>query len=297
MIKTLKFSIGAGVAMLALFGMFSQASALTTSVDINLVGCASGSAFNTITGKPCVDATLNPPALGVLPYGCDLGVGTVYSPMTGESCSIGGVTITPPIVMMPPYDANGCKPGGPYSMTTGMTCPGMTPTSVSGSGSVSTSGCGAGMMYSTTTGAQCPSSSSSTGYDCTVAKNAYCAGTSTTTPASTGLTLPVNGACADGTVKMYNTSTGAAYCTTKTIPPTWIPQVRITPTSSASDVMALQASLNRALVGKLAIALVVDGKWGMKTTEAVKMFQAQAGIAADGKVGPITSAKLNASAY
>lgn len=176
MIKTFKFSIGAIVAMLALFGMFSQVSAMTTSAGTSTQasGCVSGAKYNTITGALCADATMNPPALGVLPVGCDLGVGTVYSPETGESCSIGGTTITPPIVMMPPWDMYGCKAGSPYSMTTGNKCVGFTVTS-SATGSTSSS--------STT---PLPP-----GYDCTVAKNAQCANISSTTDVA-GIQVALN---------------------------------------------------------------------------------------------------------
>jgi len=288
MIKILKFSIGTVIATLAIFGMFSQVSALTTSSDTQASGCASGAIYNTITGAACTDVVMNPPALGVLPVGCDLGVGTVYSPETGESCSINGVTITPPIVMMYPWDAYGCKAGSPYSMTTGNKCAGFS----TSSGATSTSDvCEPGVMYSTKTGTKCPLPLPPV-YDCMTAKNAYCAGISN----ASGLTLPVNGACADGTVKMYNTSTGAAYCasTTTNTPPTWIPPTRI---SSTSDVVGLQNALNRILGIRLAASLVADGKMGPRTIAAIRMFQTQAGITADGKVGPITLEKLRTSAY
>ena len=65
----------------------------------------------------------------------------------------------------------------------------------------------------------------------------------------------------------------------------------VTSKSSTSAVKALQTALNKAL----SITLTVDGKWGAKTTAAVKKFQTWAKITADGKVGPVTSAKLNAS--
>ncbi len=292
MIKTLKFSIGAFVATLAIFGMFSQVSAFTTSSDTTASGCASGAMYNTITGAACTNVTMDPPALPWIPYGCDLGVGTVYSPETGESCSVGGVTITPPIVMVYPWDVYGCKAGSPYSMTTGAKCAGFnTSTSVT-----TISGCEPGVMYDTRTGAKCAGYIQPIPqvYDCMTAKNAFCAGVM-----GSAYTMPVNDVCVNGSIRRYNTVTGVAYCSggTTTTPPTWVPPIRVNIYSSASDIMALQTSLNRALVGKLAIALVVDGRWGMKTTEAVKIFQAQAGIAVDGKVGPITSAKLSASAY
>lgn len=293
MIKTLKFSIGTFIATLAIFGLFSQASALTTSSNTQTSGCASGAMYNTITGAACADVVMNPPALGVLPVGCDLGVGTVYSPETGESCSVGGVTITPPIAMFYPWDAYGCKQGSPYSMTTGNKCAGFS----TSSGSTSTTdACEPGVMYSTKTGVKCAGYISPLPpvYDCTVAKNAYCAGMTNTIKTS-----PVNNVCADGTVKMYDTSTGKPYCasTTANTPPTWIPPAKITIGSSISDIMSLQDFLNRALGSKLDVALVKDGKWGARTTAAVRLFQAQAGIAVDGKVGPITLEKLRTSAY
>ncbi len=254
MLKTLKNKvfIGAFIATLAVFGVLSyKAEALTTSANTT-----------------------------VLPVGCDLGVGTVYSPETGESCSVGGVTITPPIVMMPPYDAYGCKAGSPYSMTTGNKCAGVTPTPLPPI--YYDDGCTLGAMYNISTGKKCVSITPVPPiYDCSTAKNAYCA----------GITNPVNGVCADGTVKMYNTGTGVAYCTTTT-PPTWIPPVKI---SSTSDVAGIQNALNKSLGIRLSAYLATDGKMGPKTVAAVRMFQAQVGIAVDGKVGPVTLGKLNAS--
>ena len=248
MLKTLKNKvfIAAFIATLAVFGVLSyKAEALTTSANTT-----------------------------VLPVGCDLGVGTVYSPETGESCSVNGVTITPPIVMMPPYDAYGCKAGSPYSMTTGNKCAGATTTSDLATG------CSKGAIYNTSTGAKCVSITPVPPvYDCTTAKNAYCAGNIT----------PVNGVCADGTVKMYDTGTGKPYCTT---PPTWMPPVKL---SSTSDVAGIQNALNRILGIRLAASLTADGKIGPRTIAAIKLFQLQAGITADGKVGPITLGKLNAS--
>jgi len=67
----------------------------------------------------------------------------------------------------------------------------------------------------------------------------------------------------------------------------------VTAKSGSSAVMALQAALNKALASNTFVALSADGKWGAKTTAAVKMFQAWAHLTADGKVGPKTSAALN----
>ncbi len=61
--------------------------------------------------------------------------------------------------------------------------------------------------------------------------------------------------------------------------------------SPKSEIMKLQAALNKALK----IALKEDGIWGGKTMAAIKQFQAQAKLSADGKVGPMTSAALNAA--
>ncbi len=256
--KILKFSVGIFVALVAVTSFASYANAMTTSAS----SCAQGAAYDTVTGKACADVTMNPPVLGYVPYGCDYGVGTVYSPETGESCSVNGVTITPPIVMMPPYDAYGCKVGSPYSMTTGAKCAGYT-TSTSGATSASANGCTPGAMYSTTTGAKCTTTSSSSAYDCTVAKNAYCAGMSSTTT---------------------------------TTPPAWIPPVKITASSSVSDVMTLQTSLNKVLGTELSTSLVVDGRYGAKTRDAIRKFQIKAGLKADGVAGPLTLASLKTSA-
>lgn len=267
--------VGSVVATLALFGFLSmnRVEAMMTSAGSTTVdGCASGAMYNTITGAACADVVMNPPALGVLPVGCDLGVGTVYSPETGESCSINGVAITPPIVMVYPYDAYGCKAGSPYSMTTGAKCAGF---STSGGFTSTTDVCGLGVMYNTKTGAKCstpttmpPVSSNGCGYGAMydTTTGAKCSGNSgviTPLPPVYDCTMAKNAGCA-GTI------------------------------SSTSDVAGIQAALNRILGSKLSATLTVDGKLGAKTAAAVKLFQAQVGIAVDGKVGPITLGKLNA---
>jgi peptidoglycan hydrolase-like protein with peptidoglycan-binding domain len=65
----------------------------------------------------------------------------------------------------------------------------------------------------------------------------------------------------------------------------------VTPKSPKASIQVLQAALNQVLK----LTLTVDGKWGAKTTAAVKQFQTAAKITVDGRVGPITSGKLNAS--
>lgn len=253
------------VLALALFvSIVTNASAMTTSVT------SSG------------DTTMNPPALGVIPLGCDLGVGTVYSPETGESCSIkGGATITPPIVMMPPWDMYGCKVGSPYSMTTGNKCAPKTSVD-SGSGAI----CPTGVKCSSIT--PLPPV-----YDCTTAKNSTCGGAINPTPLP-----PVydNDVCIDGTVKSLD-STGKPYCT-KTIDgvvktmPTLILPIRV---ATTTDMKAVQKALNSALKDKLSTSISTDGKQGPKTRAAIKLFQKSVGLKADGLIGPKTLEKLKAS--
>ena len=67
----------------------------------------------------------------------------------------------------------------------------------------------------------------------------------------------------------------------------------VTSKSPKASIQVLQSDLNTVLGSKLSTALVVDGKWGTKTTAAVKMFQTWVKITADGRVGPITSGQLN----
>jgi hypothetical protein len=324
-----KFLALAFVVTLALVGGLSlKTEALTTSIDINLVGCASGGAYNTITGALCpTSTTMNPPALGVLPVGCDLGVGTVYSPTTGESCSINGVTITPPIAMFYPWDAYGCKAGSPYSMTTGNKCAGAT-ISVSDICAKNSTNPACQVITplppvyncnNSTTDVKCANPIKLPPIDCTVAKNAECANAgmgSTVGPlppvkvdcmvaknadcakanmSSTAGTpaKPVNGVCPTGTDKVYNADTGELmYCKAHLPVFTNLPEKII---SSTDDMKALQAALNNALAAKLSVKLTVDGKSGAMTRAAIKMFQAQVGIKADGKVGSITLGKLRAS--
>ncbi len=286
MFKKLKNKVLA-IAFIVAFvflGSFSmRAEALTSSADINLVGCASGSAYNTITGKLCVDAVMNPPALGVLPYGCDLGVGTVYSPETGESCSVGGVTITPPIAMFYPWDANGCKAGSPYSMTSGNKCSaGIVPMPP-----VSIDGCKTGSAFSTVTGSKCASVTPLPPVYNNDCANGAMFSTSTGTKCSGITPMPPVSDC--------TTAKNASCGGTANTPPTWIPPVKISTASSVDDVKALQASLNKALGAKLSVALSVDGKLGLNTKKAIMMFQKGMNISADGVAGPVTLGKLKTS--
>ena len=264
-----QFFLGSLIAVLAVFALVSTKVSATTSL--------SGSS----------DSTMNPPALGVMPVGCDLSVATVYSPQTGESCSINGVAITPPIVMMPPYDMYGCKVGSPYSMLTGNKCSGViiTPLPPIYNNDV----CAKGAIFSTATGARCSSLNGTGGvkptptptsppiriegcvganvfstvsgkscsditplppiYDCTIAKNAYCGGTSNTPP----IVIVSN------------------------------------------DIRSIQYALNSALGTDLSVALKVDGQTGVNTRAAIKLFQNKVGLQADGIIGPLTLEKLRAS--
>lgn len=288
MIKILKnkFFIGVLVAVLAVFTFSLDANALvaintTSATDV----CPDGS-YDTSTGLPC--GTMNPPILGVLellPYGCDLGVGTVYSPETGQSCSINGVSVTPPIVMMPPYDANGCKAGSPYSMLTGNKCS----TSVTTTGGLSAGVCTNGALFNIITGVKC--SNISTGSDISI------------NPQNT---IPVKQVVIDGCtgVNKFSTTTGQP-CSGMAINPrpmeydcnvaknAYCAGLQIT---STSDIKGIQAILNSVLGSDLPVALTVDGKRGPRTIAAIKMFQKKAGLSSiDGIVGIRTMAKLNAS--
>ncbi len=60
--------------------------------------------------------------------------------------------------------------------------------------------------------------------------------------------------------------------------------------SRGPDVVALQNALNRALVPNP--GLTADGVFGARTDAAVRAFQTQRRIAADGVVGPITQCVL-----
>lgn len=60
--------------------------------------------------------------------------------------------------------------------------------------------------------------------------------------------------------------------------------------SRGPDVSAVQAKLNALLTPSP--RLVTDGSFGMKTSQAVKLFQQRKGLVADGVVGPKTAAAL-----
>ncbi len=61
------------------------------------------------------------------------------------------------------------------------------------------------------------------------------------------------------------------------------------PGDSGSNVLALQQALNKAGYG----TLVLDGKYGTATTNAVRRFQLDHYLVVDGKAGPLTLAALN----
>jgi lysozyme family protein len=77
-----------------------------------------------------------------------------------------------------------------------------------------------------------------------------------------------------------------------TIPdiPTPIPVTPTPPAVSGGShgVAWLQQSLNKVIAAEL----VVDGSYGRRTRNAVRLFQARQGITADGLFGPITEARL-----
>ncbi len=72
-----------------------------------------------------------------------------------------------------------------------------------------------------------------------------------------------------------------------------LPTSGVSTASSMENVKNLQSFLNWNL-GTQITPLVVDGKYGAKTTAAIKLFQSNNGLVADGKFGPLSSAKATA---
>ena len=71
--------------------------------------------------------------------------------------------------------------------------------------------------------------------------------------------------------------------------------INVNAKSDASLIKNLQAVLNNALGSDLKVALTADGKWGNKTTKAIKMFQKSAGVKVTGTINTSTRTKLNAT--
>ena len=222
------------------------------------------------------DIVMNPPALGVVIKGCDT-PGAAYSPVTGESCSTKGVAITPPIAFFPPYTSDGCGPVGPYSISTGLMCKGLTPLPP-----VYTDGCKDATGVSTITGVKCESITPMPPVkidDCLYNKNCV-KGDLVPMPPVYNCEYAKNKECGsiDGTHPIFSSA-----------------DKMIKKSSSVDDVRAIQAALNKSLKTSLKATLSEDGKWGAKTTEAIKMFQKWAKLKVDGKVGPKTLEKMKAS--
>jgi peptidoglycan hydrolase-like protein with peptidoglycan-binding domain len=72
-----------------------------------------------------------------------------------------------------------------------------------------------------------------------------------------------------------------------------LPSTGVKATSSMSSIQSLQTFLNWTL-GSQITPLVVDGVYGAKTTAAIKLYQSQNGLVADGKFGPLSAAKAMA---
>lgn len=70
----------------------------------------------------------------------------------------------------------------------------------------------------------------------------------------------------------------------------------VTARSSKDLIKNLQSALNTMLGDNLKMKLIADGRWGAKTTAAMKLFQKGAGIKGDGTIaGPMTREKINES--
>ncbi len=72
-----------------------------------------------------------------------------------------------------------------------------------------------------------------------------------------------------------------------------LPSTGVSKSSGMSNIQALQTFLNWTL-GSQITPLVVDGVYGAKTTAAIKLFQSQNGLSADGAFGKLSSAKAMA---
>ncbi|MES2930582.1 MAG: Ig-like domain-containing protein [Patescibacteria group bacterium] len=192
---------------------------------------------------------------------------TTTTPTGSTTIDTTSTTITTTTTTTTTNDYSGCASASGYSTTTGKSCAGMPITSIAGCEGRNTG-------FSTVNGQSCVGNIVTT----STTVIAGCEGR------NTGFST-VNGAsCVGNTVTVSTPSYTSLMLTAS-----------VTKASSAATVQNLQAALNVALGMNLSTPLVVDGKWGAKTTAAVMQFQTWAGIAADGKVGPMTIAKLNAA--
>jgi hypothetical protein len=143
-------------------------------------------------------------------------------------------------------------------------------------------------------------SSSSSSSTSTTSTQTYAPATTTTPAVITG--------CAGASLFSTITGQSCAGASSTVTPPTvmapmaatieassMVVSADVTKKSSVDSIMALQLALNKALGSELAVALKADGKWGAKTTNAIKMFQKASKLKSDGKVGLKTSAALNSS--
>jgi hypothetical protein len=103
-------------------------------------------------------------------------------------------------------------------------------------------------------------------------------GGSTTSPITTGANNSTN-----TTFPLFVSMSNAA-------PVINIPSVGVRVTSTPIEKQNLQMFLNWILGTKIT-PLVVDGKWGQKTTNAIKLFQTLNGLKPDGTFGKISAAK------
>ncbi|MBP7007084.1 MAG: peptidoglycan-binding protein, partial [Candidatus Pacebacteria bacterium] len=75
-------------------------------------------------------------------------------------------------------------------------------------------------------------------------------------------------------------------------PSSSLPTTGVNRLSNLENVKTLQAFLNWVL-GSMITPLVVDGKYGPKTTETIRLYQSMNGLTADGLFGKNSSSKAN----
>jgi hypothetical protein len=295
------------------------------SVSAEDLGCAGGSTYSSTTGALCDTTPIQSGSGGALvgtpipqetntnlPDGCISNSG--FSSTTGASCNISTVVPDP----TKPY-LDGCTSYAGFSSTTGSPCDGSAkpiypyePECLSSQGYSTTTGlcntfvrlnptiipgCTSTLGVSSTTGVSCDSTpsypsgcysyagfSSTTGLACdgsttpsiTPVVNSSGTGYVSTIPAATNISntnASITSSPNTDTILPSQTSTPPPTCTVSST-------LRIG--SKGDDVACLQS-----LIG-----LVSDGKFGLRTQIAVKAFQANAGLKADGVVGPKSIAAL-----
>ncbi len=67
--------------------------------------------------------------------------------------------------------------------------------------------------------------------------------------------------------------------------------------SSKDEIIELQSALNIILNKKLPILLAVDGVFGKKTLQGIKLFQKEYSLKVDGSFGPKTRKVINSIAW